>query len=360
MKGPARKFGPAKTLFFSAILVVLFFGVTELAIRTWVYFFRAPAERFDITTGTFVLVPGRYPRINAPPIEVNSRGFAGPEFAEPRPPGVTRIVAIGDSCTFGEGNAVGTYPAQLSLDLNGGGGAGPHQVINAGIEGMNSELALRRLVTKVLPLKPDIVTVYLGWNDLMKFDPSGQVERPGFGVVARVMDRLWLIKGMRKLVFYYLRPLISAPRTGPSSRTGVFKDYRPAQFERNLRAIIDVARGSGTRVVLMTMPSVVSEDMTLADLRRSNVVFPYYTSAYGVGDFVDLIESYNRTIRAVARAEDVPVVDLASEINSRQDRRRLFMDTMHPNQRGRELIAEILTREFRERRLIRFQQASGR
>src|SRR5262245_1799777 len=230
-----RSFGPIKTVLFSAILVFLFFGTAEVALRLWVYLFRAPAERFDIATGTFVLVPGEYPRVGALPIKVNSHGFVGPEFAEPRPTGVIRIVTLGDSCTFGQGAGVETYPAQLAIRLKGHDDVGRYQVINAGIEGLNSELALRRLATKVVPFKPDIVTVYLGWNDLMKFDPIGQVERLGLGLVARALDRLWLIKGMRKLVFYYIRPRISSPATGPSSRTGLFSSFRPALFESNLR-----------------------------------------------------------------------------------------------------------------------------
>jgi lysophospholipase L1-like esterase len=352
MTKAAPKFGPVKTVVYSAILMMLFLGAAELAVRVWVYFFRTPAERFDLVSGTFVLVPGEYPRINARPIQVNSRGFVGPEFIEPRPPGVKRIVAIGDSCTFGQGSGAETYPVQLSLRLNGSGSVERYQVINAGIEGLNSELAFRRLVTKVTPLKPDVVTVYLAWNDLMKFDPSGQVEHPGLGAIAHTMDRLWLIKGMRKLIFYYIRPMVSAPRTGPTSRTGMFADYRPAQFERNLRAIIYASKRAGAKVVVMTVPSVVSEEMTVADLRDANVVFPYYSSAYSVGDFIDLIAAYNRSIRAAAEVDDVSLIDLAKEINERPDRRRLFLDTMHPNQRGRELIADILARHLRGNGLL--------
>src|SRR5262245_56187508 len=162
----ARSFGAFKTVVFSTILILLFFGSAEIAVRAWVYLFRAPAERFDLTTGTFVLVPGEYPRVGAPPIQVNSRGFVGPEFEEPRASGVVRIVALGDSCTFGQGSGVETYPAQLAMRLNNGNDLRRYQVINGGIEGLNSELALRRLTTKIMPLKPDIVTVILGWNEL--------------------------------------------------------------------------------------------------------------------------------------------------------------------------------------------------
>jgi hypothetical protein len=189
----------------------------------------------------------------------------------------------------------------------------------------------------------------------MKFDPIGQLERPVLGHLTRAMDSLWLIKGMRKLVFYYIRPRLSAPATGPASRTGVFSDFRPLVFESNLQSIIRAARDSGATVLVMTLPSVVSEDMTLDDLRRANVIFPYYRSAYAVGDYVDLISAYNRSIRRIAGAEDVPLVDLSKEIDERPDRRQLFFDTMHPSQRGRELIADILARRLRESGLAKSQ-----
>lgn len=348
----SRRFGAVKTAVFTTILMLVFFGIAESGIRIWVYFFREPAERFDVESGTFVLVPGSHARLGAAPIRVNSRGFVGEEFEEPRPAGVMRIVSIGDSQTFGLGTGVETYPAQLAIRLNGGTAEGRYQVINAGIEGLNSELALRRLVSKVLPLAPDVVTVYIGWNDLMKFDPAGQRESPGLAVVARAMDRLWLTKGLRKLIFYYIRPRVSAPATGPSSRTGAFRHYRPAVFETNLRAIIEAARSAGARVVVMTLPSVVSDDMTLNDLRRANVIFPYFASAYAVGDFIDLIAAYNDAIRRIAGEQHVLLVDLAREIDGRPDRRSFFWDTMHTNQRGLELIAEVLRRELHADELL--------
>jgi lysophospholipase L1-like esterase len=178
----------------------------------------------------------------------------------------------------------------------------------------------------------------------MKFDPAGQAATPGAGVIARAMDQLWLIKGMRKLLFFHIRPGVSSPATGPASRSGAFREYRPRILEDNLRQIIRTARDGGAHVFVMTLPSVVSVDMTLEDLRKANVVFPYYSSAYGVGDFVELIAIYNRSIRSIAGSERVTLIDLAEELDNRPDRRALFSDTMHPSQKGRELIADILVR----------------
>ncbi len=341
------RFSVRRSLFYSALLMLLCFGLIEGSLRAYVYVFRAPAERFDLATQTFELRPGSYRTQNPELTVVNSRGFVGAEFEDPPPPGTLRIVTVGDSCTFGAGTLRGTYAALLAEQLALDSGEQRFQVVNAGIEGLNSELALRRLESRVVPLKPDLVTIYIGWNDLMKFDPDGQVESPRLALIARWLDRLWTVKGLRKLLFYNLRPRLAPPRTGPESRTHRYADYRPAVYEKNLHTMIATARAIPADVVLMTLPSVVSDDMGVEDVRRANVQFPYFRGANAVGDFVDLIAAYNHTIRRVAAEEGVPVVDLALEIDARPDRRALFLDTMHANEAGREAIADILARELR-------------
>jgi len=350
--GATPRFGVKRSLLYSAILMLVCFGLIEGSLRAYVYVFRAPAERFDLTTNTFVLRPGTYPTRTSDRIVVNSRGFTGAEFEDPAPPGTLRIMTVGDSCTFGAGSLHGPYPARLEELLQSGADGRRYQVINAGIEGMNSELALRRLESRVVPLRPDLVTVYIGWNDLMKFDPDGQVESPRLALIARWLDRLWTVKGLRKLLFYNLRPRLAPPRTGPESRTGRYADYKPAVFEHNLRSMIATARAIPAAVVLMTLPTVVSDDMSVEEVRRANVQFPYFRGANSVGDFVDLIAAYNRTIRRVAAETGVPVVDLALEIDARPDRRALFLDTMHANAGGHEVIAGILARELRSRGVL--------
>ena len=180
----SSRFGVRRSLLYSAILIFLCFALIEGALRSYVYLFRAPAERFDLTANTFVLRPGQYPGY-PDPIVVNSRGFTGAEFEDPPAPGTLRIATVGDSCTFGAGSLRGTYPALLEERLAAAGDGRRYQVVNAGIEGLNSELALRRLESRVVPLAPKLVTIYIGWNDLMKFDPDGQVERPRLAIVAR-------------------------------------------------------------------------------------------------------------------------------------------------------------------------------
>lgn len=332
------QFGWRKSLLFSVVLITAFLGLAELAVRGWAYTLRDDAERFDVETQTFVLVPGEH-RSGAVTARINADGFAGPDL-KPDRPNLYRIVAVGDSCTYGDGNAVHTYPAMMQKLLDERSGpAREFEVVNAGISGLNSGLALRRLKSKVVPLDPDVVTIYLGWNDLMKFDPAGQTTSTAVSAAARVLDNLWLVKGMRKLIFFYLRPRVAPPATGPDSRTGRFAEFVPDVYEGNMREIVAAVRAAGAAPVLLTLPTVVRPEMSAAELHDAGVVFPYFASGYGVGDFLDLVAAYNRTIFRLGRELDVPVIDIASAIAQVDDTTEYLFDTMHSKPRGMALIA---------------------
>jgi lysophospholipase L1-like esterase len=71
-----------------------------------------------------------------------------------------RIIAFGDSLTFGTGASSGKdYPSQLSEMIS-------RPVINAGVPGDTTARALKRLERDVLAHSPDIVLITLGGNDL--------------------------------------------------------------------------------------------------------------------------------------------------------------------------------------------------
>jgi lysophospholipase L1-like esterase len=340
------QFGLGKSLLFSVILVTLFLGLGEIGVRGWAYFLREEAERFDLSTQTFVLVPGKHRSEGGGTATINSDGFVGDEL-QPDGPDLWRIATIGDSCTYGEGDSTHPYAAQLQALLREHQRPGHrYEVVNAGISGLNSELALRRLRTKVLALNPDVVTIYIGWNDLMKVDPLGAGSDARWARVAGHIDRLWLVKGLRKLLFFYVRPYLRPPATGPESHTGRIDGFRPTLFEENLRSMIASVRSIESRPVLLTLPTVVRPDMTLDGVRGARVVFPYFPSAYGVLDLLELIGTYNDSIRRVADEKNVPLIDLAQAFEKLDDPTGYFLDTMHTTREGARLIAQVMLRDL--------------
>ncbi len=333
-----RRLGFGKKLLFSIVAVVGFFVVAEGLLRLWVYYIRDEFERYDIATETWILLPGIH-RSWADDVVVNGDGFAGAELVEDGPD-LWRMVAVGDSNTFGEGSLEHSYPAALQRLVRAQAPPGRrYEVINAGIQGLDSQLALRRMRSKVLPLRPDVVSIYIGWNDLMKFDPFGSGGTQALSRVSRAVDALWLVKGLRKLMFLTIRPRVNPPAVGPSSRTGRYAKFVPELYIANVEAMIREIRAIGARPMIFTLPTVVRESFTVKDVQDAHVFFPYYPSAYSVGDLLDLIADYNRTIERIAVEHDVPLVDLATAFAAREDYRKLFYDTMHPTWDGNELIA---------------------
>jgi lysophospholipase L1-like esterase len=343
-----RRFGTGKSILYGIIIVTAILLIAEFSIRTWAYFFRGEYERYDVASGTFTLIPGNH-RQGGAVITINRDGLVGPEL-QADGPDLFRILALGDSCTFGDGEMDSTYPVILQKQLQDAYRGQPrYEVVNGGVEGLNSQMALHRLQTKGPPLHPKVVTIYIGWNDLLKFDPIGQTDKGRWSSLTHALDTLWLTKAMRKLIFYYIRPNIMPPAVGPESRTGRFQEFRPLIYESNLRELVATTRALGAQPILLTLPTVMRKNMTLKDLKEAHVLFPYYSSAYGVGDLLDVIAAYNRSIKRIAREQTVPLVDLAEIFSQLSDVRLYFYDALHPTLLGRQLIAsairETLARE---------------
>ena len=96
-------------------------------------------------------------------------GLRGADFAERKPPGEVRILAVGDSITFGRdlSEDADTYPGRLQALLDARPGASRRvRVINAGVPRYTSEQVLRFLTDRAAGLEPDLVVACVGWNDL--------------------------------------------------------------------------------------------------------------------------------------------------------------------------------------------------
>ncbi len=122
---------------------------------------RLTGERFDVT--------------------INGRGFRGPDFPSEKEPGSIRVLNLGASSTFGyHSRDTETYPHLLEEILDGsGGGPGRFEVINLGIPHLQSAEILALFLAEGLPLDPDVVTFYEGYNDNLSPPEEAGGEDPG-------------------------------------------------------------------------------------------------------------------------------------------------------------------------------------
>jgi lysophospholipase L1-like esterase len=107
-------------------------------------------------------------------VSINSRGFRGGEFTDLKKPGVTRIITLGASSTFGYYDRDHeSYPYYLEQTLNKDSGATDRfEVLNLAIPHLHSEEILALFKAEAIPLHPDVVTLYEGVNDAARGNPS--------------------------------------------------------------------------------------------------------------------------------------------------------------------------------------------
>ncbi|GBC63850.1 arylesterase [Desulfonema ishimotonii] len=98
-------------------------------------------------------------------------------------PSGENIICFGDSLTYGTGASEGMdYPARLSEMLGS-------DVINAGVPGDTTDMALRRLEADVLSRSPRIVLITLGGNDLRNGISKKQAFRNLGHIVAAIQEQ---------------------------------------------------------------------------------------------------------------------------------------------------------------------------
>lgn len=155
-----------KKLAFSVSVLLVFFAIAE-GVATWREARRPPHWGVRDPVLGFQLRPGTEGELGGAAFRVNSRGFRGAEWKAERPPGGLRILAVGDSATFGFGvSADETWPKQLERRLAARFPDRPVEVINAGTPGWETAHGAAFLENGGLDeWQPDLVLVSFGFND---------------------------------------------------------------------------------------------------------------------------------------------------------------------------------------------------
>jgi lysophospholipase L1-like esterase len=192
-------------------------------------------------------------------MRTNSFGLRGPEL---NADGAVSILAAGDSCTWGWRVTEGqSYPAVLQSMLHDIAIQNTYQVINAGVPGYTSFQGLQYLRERGLGLRPSIVLIAYGFNDVF---PTGDVELQ----IEHERNVLPLLRAddfllNRSALYRWMRwraeqnaSRVREPRVSVNN------------YERNLRSMIELARARGIKVMIVSFwgPYVPEQDYRKAQL----------------------------------------------------------------------------------------------
>lgn len=258
---------------------------------------------------------------------INSLGMRGPDVAEKSD--AFRIVALGNSCTFGWGVSLkDTWVRKLEILLAEQIPDRSIELINAGVPGYSSFQGKRYLADDLIALQPDMVLVMFGHNDHF---PTGR----GISDSAQQLNSSLLIKSQNlvsKLRLYRLlrKGLLKLTSDKTEARlddiSGVKRVSRP-EFFANLREIVRLAKSSNVQPVLLIPPVASLEN--------------YYEGT--VSNFHHLHELYQKEMIRASQYEEAPTVDLQAAFS---DYSTLFDDAtndpIHFNRQGHEVVARAI------------------
>jgi lysophospholipase L1-like esterase len=292
----------------------------------------------------YVMRPGIETEVRGMHVRVNAHGLRGPDVAQRPVPDVHRVLALGDSVTFGQGMSVEeAFPAVLERELNER-GAGRWEVVNAGVEGYDTQAELAYLERRGLALAPRTVVVGFNLNDFDRPPVLGglgvltndQSERMASHSLANYSEFYlvlrWLVRtraGTRPIgvpaaaqvphtpgeAFQPLDRYVSALRKAYYRQPN---DERWTVLEESLRGLGAVARQRGLRVVIAIIPD---------------------GDQIGV-DAPDLVPQ--ERLLALCARERLECVDLHPAFAAQAGAGPLFLDIMHPNAAGQRIIAATL------------------
>ncbi len=266
-------------------------------------------------------------------IHVNAEGFRGPHVDPNKAPGTFRVIALGDSITFGTYDCERhycadqeSYPAQLARLLASSDTTRPYEVLNAGTEGYNSTKDWRWFRDQFALYHPDLVLVMTGWNDVLESRMTSVAARrrglfEGSSVLRDADEWLRRYSHAYRVLWYGVQAFrgetVAVNDVGreegsePTSDLTVDPDTI-REYGANLRRIVRAAHATGAAVALFTLADALGQDAAIPADMRDRV-----RRYYGWTDLARLaqeVRSYNDNVRAVAASEGAQVVDFASMV----------------------------------------------
>jgi len=229
-----------------------------------------------------------------------------------------KVLCLGDSCTFFARSGK-PYSVLLENLLKP---AHHVQVLNASVPGYTSTQGLAWLQSELLQYKPDIVTVYFGWND--------------HWLARAVTDREYMER--LKLSPIRIVRLVRA-LAGQTVHIGGEPDSRLRrvtleEYQHNLEHICRLVASSGAQCILITAPGIEVEATQNKLISRGHIT--------KYDDYMETHESYNKAVRRLAE-KGLNVIDLAASFNDVPDIQSLLTgDGIHLSDRGHARAAEAL------------------
>lgn len=272
-------------------------------------------------------------------IRLNNFGFRGRDIQADK--GKTfRIVALGESTTFGINFDAGSRPwCEILEDLirERLKPERPVEVINAGIPSVTLSYNLTRLSDQILPLKPDLIISYHGYNQFTSLDaqiPQIFTRIPPPRYRSRPLELLAKAEYQFRMRRYARE--ISRPVGGASTPTDPMK----SAYADDYRTLIHICQERGIHLALATYSMAVNEQSD-AGLKEF-----YHQVVHALPARIRACELHTRIIEQLAKNN--PEVWLVDTRPSMDGEHIFYTDLVHFTSEGEQRMAEVMFAGIKE------------
>jgi lysophospholipase L1-like esterase len=193
------------------------------------------------------------------PGRINNHGFRGADFEVAKAPGTFRVVCMGGSSTFGyRARDQGTYPVLLQQLFDARPAGMRVEVINAGIAHLNSDHQVALVQSEVLDWQPDVITLYLAYNDAFYPRPESRWQ----AATKKADEYSAAFASLRKATNALFGDVIVHqwtvfPLQSPPEQLALQIELHRERTRTNLETIAELALARGTRIVVARQPMTV-------------------------------------------------------------------------------------------------------
>lgn len=270
-------------------------------------------------------------------VSTNSQHFRSVDPGEtlkPRQSGMIRIVCLGDSVTFGyRVPAVWPekpteydpewlpYPMLLEKSLRAANPGRNIEVVTMAVPGYTSHQGLAWLRHDIDQLKPDLLIVSFGWNDVSFSDAP---DREAINTGWRAVGIRWLVDHSQ--AFAHATRWLRSRQSGSSTVRRPVTRVSDQEYLHNFREFIRLAKETGSRIIILAAPY---RDLTTNPPEAA------------------LMVRYRTSLRSLAQQNIVTFLEpLELTEAAYPSNEGWFGELIHPNHMGHRLIASELLRLF--------------
>ena len=256
----------------------------------------------------------------------NGDRMRNPEVPVERGPNDFRVLCLGDSITFGWGvRYEEAYPTLLAELLRKAQPEREIHVLNSACSGYSAHQGLEMLERRGLKYRPDVVTIWFGWNDSVVWD--GMTDAEHARLFAR--EHLLTFSATYRVLSYLLRRGAHESVEEERKETRARLPRMPLDdYKARLREMVELARanqispGRGAQVVLI---QGCYRHQIRSARKRGGRFEP---------------DEYQKAMAEVAEQLDVPMLSVCDALYQAGVRKKDFLDWGHLDPKGLRVVAD--------------------